>query len=165
MSTVPITAQGYRRLVEELERLKAERPEVIEAISVAREEGDLSENAGYDAARDRQGMLEAKIRDIETRISRLCVIDLAECGGDKACFGATVEIAEIESGATRVWTLLGPDEADPGKGSISVLSPVGRGLLGKVEGDEVVVEAPRGRITYEIISIRFLGSDAPGCPA
>jgi len=147
--------EGFRQLEKELERLKKERPEVIEAIKTAREEGDLRENAGYDAARERQGMLEARIKYIESRMSRFNVIDRKTLGGTKAIFGATVEIEDLDSQELKKYTLLGPDEADPNAGSISVASPVGRALLGKEEGDEVVVEAPRGKIRYEVLSISF----------
>lgn len=156
MDTIPISMEGFRWMEKELERLKKERPEVIEAIKAAREEGDLRENAGYDAARERQGMLEARIMHIESRMSRFNVIDRRTLGGSRATFGATVEIEDLDTGKVKTFTLLGPDEADPDAGSISVASPVGRALLGKEEGDEVVVEAPRGRIRYEILGVRFV---------
>lgn len=155
MDSIPISVEGFRQLEKELDRLKKERPEVIEAIKAAREEGDLRENAGYDAARERQGMLEARISYIESRMSRFNVVDRKTLGGDRASFGATVKIEDMDSGEVKQYTLLGPDEADPNSGSISVASPVGRALLGKEEGDEVVVNAPRGKIQYEILSIRF----------
>jgi transcription elongation factor GreA len=157
MSSIPISKEGFKKLEKELEELKRERPAVIEAIKAAREEGDLRENAGYDAARERQGMLEARIKYIESRMASFNVIDLATMGGDKACFGATVEVEDMDTGDAKRFTLLGPDEADFGKGSVSVFSPVGKALLGKEEGDEVVVKAPKGTIRYEIISITFKG--------
>ncbi|MBF0480486.1 MAG: transcription elongation factor GreA [Desulfovibrionaceae bacterium] len=157
MSRIPITVEGFRRLERELGNLKKERPGVIQAIKEAREEGDLSENAGYDAARERQGMIEARIRYIETRLATSQVIDLATLDGDRVIFGATVEIEDAETGERKQYTLLGPDEADPAKGSISIMSPVAQALLGKEEGDEIVVEAPRGKIHYEIVSICFNG--------
>ena len=160
MQQIPISIQGYRRLEKELDELKKERPAVIAAIAEAREEGDLRENAGYEAARERQGMLEARIRYIETRLATSRVIDLTTLDGDKAIFGATVEIEDLNTGESKTWTLLGPDESDPAKGSISILSPVGQALIGKEEGDEITVEAPRGRIQYEIVSIRFRGPQA-----
>ena len=156
--SIPISVEGYRQLEKELERLKQERPAIIQAIKEAREEGDLSENAGYDAARERQGMLEAKITHLESRMAQLQVIDINTMDGDKALFGATVELEDLHTGETKVYTLLGPDEADFAKGSISVQSPVGSALLGKEAGDEITVDAPRGRISYELISIRFFGS-------
>lgn len=158
MSSIPISQEGFKRLKEELERLKSERPGVIQAIKEAREEGDLKENAGYDAARERQGMLEARINYIESRMPQFNVIDLKTLGGDTVIFGATVEIEDVETGESKIYTLLGPDESEPSKGSISVMSPVGRALLGKEVGDEVVVEVPRGRVEYEVISVKFNGS-------
>lgn len=158
MDQIPISIEGFKRLEDELENLKKQRPEVIQAIKEAREEGDLKENAGYDAARERQGMLEARITYIESRMPRFNVIDRNTLGGDKAIFGATVEMEDVETGEMRKYTLLGPDEAEPSKGSISLLSPVGQALLGKEVGDEVVVNAPKGRISYEIIEITFNSS-------
>jgi transcription elongation factor GreA len=156
--SIPISIEGYRRLEKELERLKQERPAVIQAIKEAREEGDLSENAAYDAARERQGMLEAKITHIESRMAQFQVIDINAMGGDKAIFGATVELEDLDTGERKIYTLLGPDEADYATGSISIQSPVGRALLGKEAGEEISVDAPRGRISYELLSIRFLGA-------
>lgn len=158
MSSIPISVEGFKQLEKELDRLKKERPGVIQAIKEAREEGDLSENAGYDAARERQGMLEARIKYIESRMAQFNVIDLDTISGDKVMFGATVKIEDLESGEEKEYTLLGPDEADYARGSISVQSPVARAMLGKEEGDEIVVDAPRGKIHYEIVSIRFLGT-------
>ncbi len=158
MENIPISVQGYRKLESELERLKRERPEVIQAIKEAREEGDLSENAGYDAARERQGLLEARINYIESRMARANVIDLDTLSGTRIIYGATVELEDMDTGDMKKYTLLGPDEADPIKGSISILSPVGQALLGKEEGDDIVVDAPRGKINYEIIAVNFLGS-------
>lgn len=158
MTNIPISIQGYKKLEDELAQLKKERPQIIQAIKEAREEGDLRENAGYDAARERQGMAEARIKYIESRLSLYQVIDLDKLGGDKAIFGSTVEVEDVESGERREYTILGPDEADPAKGSISFLSPVGQALLGKEAGDEVNIQIPRGRVTYEIIAITFKGS-------
>ncbi|TVM18271.1 transcription elongation factor GreA [Oceanidesulfovibrio indonesiensis] len=158
MSSIPISQEGHKRLKEELERLKKERPEVIQAIKEAREEGDLKENAGYDAARERQGMLEARINYIESRMPQFNVIDLKTLSSETVIFGATVEIEDVDTGESKTYTLLGPDESDPCKGSISVMSPVGRALLGKEVGDEVVVDVPRGRVEYEILSIKFNGA-------
>jgi transcription elongation factor GreA len=157
MQQIPISIEGFRRLEKELHDLKNERPAVIQAIAEAREEGDLKENAGYDAARDRQGMLEARIRYVESRLATSRVIDLTTLEGDKVIFGATVEIEDVNTGEVKTWTLLGPDESDPAKGSISILSPVGQALIGKEAGDEITVEAPRGKIQYEIVSICFNG--------
>lgn len=156
--SIPISKQGYARLEQELERLKGERPEIIQAIKEAREEGDLRENAGYDAARERQGMAEARINYIESRLGQFQVVDIDALNGSKVMFGATVEVEDSDTGDAKSFTLLGPDEADYASGSISVLSPVGRALLGKSVGDEVTVDIPRGRVTYEIMDIKFLGS-------
>jgi transcription elongation factor GreA len=155
MDSIPISRQGFRNLEEQLDTLKKERPAVIQAIAEAREEGDLSENAGYDAARERQGMLEAKISYIESRMPYFNVIDLEEMGGERVAFGATVVLENIDTEETRTYTLMGPDEADHDKGQISVLSPVAKAILGKEVGDEVVVNAPGGRIEYEIVSMSW----------
>lgn len=155
---IPISKQGFAQLERELERLKAERPIIIQAIKEAREEGDLRENAGYDAARERQGMTEARITYIESRMSQFQIIDLATLDGDKIIFGATVEVVDVDTEEKKCFTLMGPDEADFSNGSISILSPVGRALLGKEAGDEVSVDIPRGRVTYEIISVAFHSS-------
>ncbi|WP_461209824.1 transcription elongation factor GreA [Desulfocurvus sp. DL9XJH121] len=157
MNSIPISAQGYARVREELDKLKKERPAVIEAIALAREEGDLRENAGYDAARERQGMLEAKINFIESRLPLYDVIDLATLGGERVIYGATVELEDLDTEQARTYTLVGPDEVDWVQNGISILSPVARALLGKEEGDEVAVETPRGRIEYEVVSVKFLG--------
>lgn len=162
MTSIPISIQGYKKLEEELARLKTERPAIIQAIKEAREEGDLRENAGYDAARERQGMAEARIKYIESRLALYQVVDLDKLGGDKVIFGASVEVEDVDSGESKTFTILGPDEADPTKGSISFLSPVGQALLGKEEGDEVTVDIPRGRVTYEVVSIAFNGSKVLG---
>ncbi len=158
MNSIPISVQGYKRLEDELLRLKSERPQIIQAIKEAREEGDLRENAGYDAAKERQGMAEARIKYIESRLGLYQVVDLNTLSGEKVIFGATVFVEDQDSGEKRSFTILGPDEADPANGSISFLSPVGQALLGKEEGDEVSVDIPRGRVNYEITSIEFRGS-------
>lgn len=158
MRNIPISTQGYQKLEAELEQLKNERPAIIQAIKEAREEGDLRENAGYDAARERQGMAEARIKYIESRLGLYQIVDLDKLEGEKAIFGATVSVEDVENGEKREFTLLGPDEADPASGSISFLSPVGQALLGKEVGDEVTIEIPRGRVTYEITDISFRGS-------
>lgn len=157
MTSIPISIQGYKKLEEELARLKSERPAIIQAIKEAREEGDLRENAGYDAARERQGMAEARIKYIESRLALYQVVDLDKLGGDKVIFGATVDVEDVDSGESKSFTILGPDEADPAKGSISFLSPVGQALLGREQGDEVTVDIPRGRVTYEVTGISFKG--------
>lgn len=158
MNRIPISVEGYKRLEKELDELKKERPAVIQAIKEAREEGDLRENAGYDAARERQGLLEARISHIESRMIRFEVIDIDTLQSDRAVFGATVTVEDMESGEQKTFTLLGPDEADHTKGTISIESPVGRALLGKQEGDEVSVQVPKGRVDYEVVSVTFQGT-------
>ena len=156
MERIPISVQGVELVTQELERLKKERPGVIQAIKEAREEGDLSENAGYDAARERQGMLEARISYLESRMQQFNVLDLGELAPQTVAYSATVTMEDVESGEIKEYTLLGPDEMDYAcKGSISVFSPVAGALLGREEGDEVVVDAPRGKIIYEIIKIEY----------
>ena len=159
MSTIPISSEGFTRLKQELERLKSERPAIIQAIKEAREEGDLSENAGYDAARERQGMLEAKIDFIESRMPRLNVVDISSLGGEVAIFGATVKLVDLDTDEERTYLLVGPDETDfaKDKAAISVFSPVGKALLGKAVGEDATVDAPRGKIQYEILEINFNG--------
>ncbi|MDR0826422.1 MAG: transcription elongation factor GreA [Desulfovibrio sp.] len=160
MESIPISRQGFERVQNELARLKSERPAVIKAIQEAREEGDLSENAGYDAARERQGMLEAKINYIESRMPGFNVLDLTKFGGEKIAFGASVLLADLDTGQEREYTLVGPDETDfvpKDKNAVSVFSPVGRALLGKEVGDEAIVDVPRGKIHLEVIDIAFRG--------
>lgn len=160
MDMIPISVEGYEKLKRELEDLKSQRPAIIKAIAEARAEGDLRENAGYDAARERQGMVEAKIRHIESHMAVFTIIDLMTMHGPKVAFGATVEVEDLENGEQKHFTLLGPDEADFSKGSISVLAPVGRALLGKEEGDVIEVNAPRGKIEYEILAVRYPSDEA-----
>ncbi len=158
MSNTPISIQGYQKLEQELDRLKKERPIVIQAIKEAREEGDLKENAGYDAARERQGFLEARINYIESKLPTFNVVDLNTLKSDKVIFGATVKVVDIDTDEEKEFTLLGPDEADFANGSISISSPVGRALLGHEEGEEITIDIPKGRVTYEILSIEFRGA-------
>ncbi|MDP2849146.1 MAG: transcription elongation factor GreA [Humidesulfovibrio sp.] len=157
MSSLPISQEGYKLMKKELESLKKQRPEVSEAIRLAREEGDLRENGGYHAARERQGMMEARINFIESRMAKYNVIDMKALGGDKISFGATVELQDVDTGEQKRYTLLGPDETGFCKGSVSILSPVGQALLGKHQGDEVVIIVPRGRVEYEVLNIEFNG--------
>lgn len=161
MQSIPISIEGFELLKEELARLKEERPEVIQAIKEAREEGDLSENGGYDAARERQGMLEAKIAYIESRIPLFNIIDPTTLTGDTVTYGATVSLLDLDTDEEREYILVGPDEADflpKNVAAISVFSPVARSLLGKEVGDEVSVEVPRGKIQYEITALAFNGA-------
>ena len=158
MATVeklPMLADGYRMLNEELTRLKAERPEVIDAIEEARAHGDLSENAEYHAAKERQGHVEAQIAEMEDRLSRAMVIDPKTLSGDKVIFGATVRLKD-EDGKTVTYQIVGQTEADAKIGRISYSSPLGRALIGRTVGDEVEVSAPSGDKYYEIKKIEFI---------
>ena len=156
-SSIPISVQGYKRLEKELAELKEERPHIIQAIKEAREEGDLRENAGYDAARERQGMCEARIKYIESRLGLYKVIDLDKLSGNRVVFGSTCVLVDEDTDEEKTYTVLGPDDSNPSKGSISYLSPVGKALLGHEVGDEVTINIPRGSVTYEITEIKFLG--------
>jgi transcription elongation factor GreA len=158
MSAIPLTVDGAERLRLELHRLKTvERPSVINAIAEARAQGDLSENAEYDAARERQGFIEARIAELEATLSNAHVINPLELEADgRAVFGATVEIEDLDSGDRLVYQIVGDVEADIRANKISVSSPVARALIGKSEGDVVEVQAPSGVREYEVISVRYL---------
>lgn len=158
MSAIPLTVHGAERLRHELHRLKTvERPSVINAIAEARAQGDLSENAEYDAARERQGFIEARISELEATLSNAHVINPVELDADgRAVFGATVEIEDLDSGDRVVYQIVGDVEADIRSNRISVSSPVARALIGKTEGDVVEVQAPSGVREYEVISVRYL---------
>src|SRR5690606_21666152 len=157
MSAIPLTAQGAERLQEELHRLKTvERPAVIASIAEARAQGDLSENAEYDAARERQGFIEGRISELEGTLSNAQVINPAELDADgRAVFGATVEIEDLASGERLVYQIVGDVEADIRSNRISVSSPVARAIIGKSEGDVVEVHAPSGVPEYEIVSVSY----------
>lgn len=156
MST-PISRKGFDRLMAELDQLKKERPIIAKAIQEAREEGDLSENAGYDAARERQGMAEARISYIESRLPVLNVIDFSRLSSEKVIYGAKVRLYDLDTQEEKEYVLLGPDETDLVKGGISLESPVALALLGKEVGDEVSINVPRGRLNYEIVGLEFPG--------
>lgn len=158
MTKFPMTVQGANALEEELKHLKTElRPQITQAIAEARELGDLKENAEYHAAREQQGMVEARIRDIEGRLQNAQIIDIANIPHTgKVIFGTTVEIANIETDEALVYQIVGDDEANIKKGKLSVNSPIARALIGKEEGDVVAVNAPSGLIEYEIIEVRHL---------
>lgn len=158
MSAIPLTVDGAERLRHELHQLKTvERPSVINAIAEARAQGDLSENAEYDAARERQGFIEARISELEATLSNAHVINPLELDADgRAVFGATVEIEDLDSGDRVVYQIVGDVEADIRASRISVSSPVARALIGKSEGDVVQVQAPSGLREYEVISVRYL---------
>ncbi|PKO70377.1 MAG: transcription elongation factor GreA [Betaproteobacteria bacterium HGW-Betaproteobacteria-16] len=157
MSTLPITKRGAEKLKEELHRLKTvDRPWVINAIAEARAQGDLSENAEYDAAKDRQGFIEGRIAEIESKLSAAQIIDPAavEAGG-RVVFGATVELEEESTGAAVTYQIVGEDEADLKHGLVNISSPIARALIGKEEGDVAEVQAPGGTRRYEIVSVRY----------
>ena len=152
---VPMLAEGHRQLTEEVKRLKLERPEVIDAIEEARAHGDLSENAEYHAAKERQGQIEAMIADLEDRLSRALIIDPTTLSGDKVVFGATVTLVDEEDKEVR-YQLVGQQEADARVGRISYNSPLGRALIGREVGDEVEVTTPAGDRYYEVAKIEFI---------
>ena len=158
MSRAPITAKGAQRLRAELDELKSiKRPAIIEAIAEARAHGDLKENAEYHAAREQQGMVEARIRDIEGRIQNQVIIDVTTIPHTgKVIFGTTVEIANVETDESVAYHIVGEDEADFKLGKISVGSPLARALIGKEEGDVVAVKTPSGVIEYEIVEVRHI---------
>lgn len=158
MSTIPITTRGAEMLREELHRLKAvERPNVINAISEARAQGDLSENAEYDAAKEKQAFIEGRILEIEAKLSAAQVIDPSELDTDgRIVFGATVELEDLESGGAVTYQIVGDDEADLERGKISVSSPIARALIGKFEGDVATVVAPAGDREYEVLAVKYL---------
>jgi transcription elongation factor GreA len=152
----PMTRQGYEALMHELKHLKAVvRPQVIEAVRLAREEGDLRENTEYHGAKEKQAILEAKIRHLETQLVNAEIIDTGALGGDRVVFGATVQVREADTDEEKAFRLVGADEANPQKGRISIQSPVGRALVGKQIGDTVEIHVPRGIVIYEIVSIAF----------
>ncbi|MGH7258632.1 MAG: transcription elongation factor GreA [Nitrospiraceae bacterium] len=156
MTTTPITRKGYEALTAELSRLrKEERPKVIEAIAEARAHGDLSENAEYDAAKERQGFIEARIAELQTKLAEARIIDTAGRVSETVVFGATVVLIEQETQEKKQYTLVGQDEADLKFARISVQSPVGRALIGKRVGDFVEVQTPSKVVEYEVVEIRF----------
>lgn len=157
MSAIPLTVQGVERLKIELHRLKkVERPDVINAIAEARAQGDLSENAEYDAARERQAFVEGRIRELEGTLSNAQIIDPSTLNvGDKVVFGATVTIENLESGEQLTYQIVGDVESSIRDNRISISSPVARALIGKSEGDEVTVQAPGGVREYEILAIAY----------
>ena len=158
MASVPMTTQGAEMLKVELHRLKAiERPDVIQAIKDAREKGDLSENAEYDAAKERQSFIEGRIAEVEGKLSSAQIIDPTSLDTDgRIVFGATVELEEVDSGDRVKYQIVGDDEADLKTGKISVSSPIARALIGKYAGDTVTVRAPSGEREYEVADVRFV---------
>jgi transcription elongation factor GreA len=156
MQKNPITPEGATKLRDELNQLKSvARPAIIQAIATAREHGDLSENAEYHAARDRQSFIEGRIKEIENKLALAEVIDTSKLAGDKIAFGATIKLSNSDTGEEVSYRILGADEADLAKGTISITSPLARSLLGKQVGDEVKVRMPGGERTYEVLEIEF----------
>ena len=158
MSTIPITVRGAELMKQELHQLKTvERPNVINAIAEARAHGDLSENADYDAAKERQGFIEGRIQDLEGKLSNARVIDPATLDAEgRVVFGTTVELEDLESSSKVVYQIVGDDEADIKVGKISISSPIARALINKVEGDVAEVQAPAGVREYEILAVRYV---------
>ena len=154
---VPMTASGFARLDEELKHLRSvERPAVIKAIAAAREHGDLSENAEYHAARERQSFIEGRVAELEDKISRAEVIDPAKLSGDTVKFGATVTVVDEDTEEEATYQLVGEDEADVKQGRIAITSPIARAIIGKSVGDSVEVDTPRGAKQYEILKLDFI---------
>jgi transcription elongation factor GreA len=157
MATIPVTKRGAEMLKEELHRLKTvERPAVITAIAEARAQGDLSENADYDAAKERQGFIEGRIAEIEGKLSVAQIIDPSGLdAGGRVVFGATVELEDEKSGEAVTYQIVGEDEADLKQGLINISSPIARALIGKEEGDVAEVQAPGGVKRYEVVAVRY----------
>jgi transcription elongation factor GreA len=157
MNTIPLTRRGAELLKSELHRLKTvERHAVIQAISEARAQGDLSENAEYDAAKDKQGFIEGRIKEIESKLAAAQIIDPSALAADgKVVFGATVDLEDEDSGAKVTYQIVGDDEADLKLGLVSISSPIARALIGKEEGDVAEVQAPGGIKRWEIVDVRY----------
>jgi transcription elongation factor GreA len=158
MTTIPVTLRGAEKLKDELHRLKTvERPSVINAIAEARAQGDLSENAEYEAAKDRQGFIEGRIAEIESKLSAAQIIDPAGVdAGGRVVFGATVELEDEKTGDAVTYQIVGEDEADLKLGLINISSPIARALIGKEEGDVAEVQAPGGVKRYDIVAVRYV---------
>jgi len=157
MATIPLTRRGAEKLKEELARLKSvERHAVIQAISEARAQGDLSENAEYEAAKDKQGFIEGRILEIESKLAAAQIIDPSTLDAEgRVVFGSTVDLEEEETGAKVTYQIVGDDEADLKQGLVSISSPIARALIGKTSGDVAEVQAPGGPKSYEIMAVRY----------
>ena len=156
MNRFPITREGYNRLRAELQRLEQkERPKVIQAISEAREHGDITENAEYEAAKEKQAMLEGRINDLHHKLGQCEIVEVARDPAERVTFGSTVELEDLDTGEEMQYRLVGPYEADLSQGTISVTSPIGRALIGKEPGDEVEVQTPGGVKKLEILDIHY----------
>ena len=160
ISRMPISRAGYKKLRTELDRLeRVERPDVVRAIEEARQHGDLSENAEYHAAKERQGMIEGRILELKDKIARAEIIDCTKVNCTTAVFGTIVTLVDMETDEKMTYQLLGPEEADVKRGSISVLSPLGRSLLGKTVGDDVMTKTPGGLREFEVVEISLANID------
>jgi transcription elongation factor GreA len=156
MEKVPMTIEGYKTLEQELHRLKSvERPRIIQQISDAREHGDLSENAEYHAAKEAQGMNEAKVAELEDKVSRAEVIDVSKLSGDTVKFGATVTLEDEDSGEKVKYKIVGDAEANVRDGKVSISSPIARALISKSKGDSAEVTTPKGSRSYQILKIEY----------
>jgi len=154
---VPMTSRGCQSLMEELKRLKSvDRPKNVREIEEARGHGDLSENAEFHAAKERQSLLDVQIRDIEDKLARAQVIEVSKLSGDRVVFGATVSLADGDTGEKVVYQIVGDHEAEPKNGKISISSPVARALIGRSEGDEVQAHTPTGVRSFEILSVEYI---------
>lgn len=153
---IPMTAVGYQRLQDELQHLKSvERPNIIQAISEARAYGDLSENAEYHSAREKQGFIEGRIAELENKLPRVEVIDVSKLKGERIVFGATVTLVDVDNNKESVFQIVGDDESSIDKGLLAISAPLSRGLIGKSAGDEVEVVTPNGSKAYEILKVEF----------
>jgi transcription elongation factor GreA len=156
-TTVPMTVQGHAALKEELRKLKSEdRPNIVKDIEEARAHGDLSENAEYHAAKEKQGFIETRIREVEGKLAHAHVIDTSKLGGEKVVFGAKVTLLMYDKDQEQTWRIVGDDEADLGNGDIGVSSPIARALIGKEIGDEVEIRAPGGLREAEILRVEYV---------
>ncbi|GAB4231845.1 MAG: transcription elongation factor GreA [Methyloligellaceae bacterium] len=156
MEKVPMTAEGHAALEAEIKHLKSvERPRIIKAIAEAREHGDLSENAEYHAAKEQQGLTEARVAELEDKLSRADVIDVSKLSGDQVKFGATVTLIDEDTEQEVVYQIVGEFEADVKSKKISITSPIGRALIGKSKGDSVEVSTPGGGKCYEIVKVKY----------
>lgn len=152
----PMTPKGAKKLKEELQRLKEERPKISKDIETAREHGDLKENAEYHAAKERQGMVEAQIKDIEAKLALSEIIDPAKLTGDRIRFGATVTLSNVDTDEELRYQIVGADEADIDEGTISISAPLARALIGKEPGDEVRVTMPAGQRIFEVVEVEYI---------
>ena len=154
---IPMTKAGANAIKREIKRLKAvERPRIVQEISVARDHGDLSENAEYHAAKERQSHIEGRIQMLEDRLARAEIIDVSRLSGERVVFGATVKLEDVDGGQQVKYTIVGETEADLKKGRISITSPIARGLIGREVGDTVKIHAPGGEREYEVLAVLFV---------